>query len=667
MSGDEERPPSDPAEVFEELESDSAETRRRAVRSGDSLPPAPRRRVLVLGLGDPDWRVRREAIETVVRSVDTDPTLIEELVDALTQGENVGLRNAALESLARLGDSAAQPLSARLASVDGGARKFLLEALGQSESRSAVDQIAPFVHDDDPNIAAAAVDALARIGGPVAETHLRHLLASRDLYQRLAALDGLERAGARLSWADLEPAIADRFTRRAAVPLLGRSAHPDAVRALIEMLAQASEHLAAAILRALEELSQSVGVAEMREQMSERAIATTRTCLSSQNPETRRAAAGMALAAQDASALPHALRIFTEGLSPMALVAFRGWGRDAVPPLLEAASGTVGAARALALELASELGEVRADLLDALDDAEPVVVAAVLRGLKSLAEPTDAARILDHIRHHDDDVRAAAADAILALAERDRAHVTALLSKQVIDAESAALASLLASIRGSEAFGQLRAGCNSNSPDVRRACIVALGSLDDAAALPDVTLALSDEDPVVREAAARAHGQLGGSPRTLVQLLRSETSSDVKTAALRAIALHGGEDEVGPVAQMLADPATSVVVESIRTLRSLEDPDLGTRLPALLEHPSVEVVKQAVIELGAQPGDDIGDLLEKMLEHDAWDVRAAAADAIAARGGRKSRESLIPRLDKEADAVARQAIEDALSRLRDED
>ncbi len=263
--------------------------------------------------------------------IDADPTLIEELIDALVQGENVGLRNAALESLARLGDHAAKPLSRRLARVEGGGRKFILEALGQSEATSVVDEIAPFVRDTDPNIAAAAVDALARIGGHVAETHLRALLASTDLYQRLAALDGLERAGAHLAWADLEPAIADRFTRRAAVPLLGRSAHPDAVRTLIEMLAHASEHLAAAILRALEDLAQSVGVSEMRAQMSEGAIAVTRASLRSQDPATQRAAAGVVLAARDASALAAALGIFADGLSPMALVAFREWGTEAVP------------------------------------------------------------------------------------------------------------------------------------------------------------------------------------------------------------------------------------------------------------------------------------------------------------------------------------------------
>lgn len=650
-------------DVFEELESTSADTRRRAVRSGDSLPPAPRRRVLVHGLGDPDWRVRREAIETVVQSVDADPTLIEELIDALVQGDNVGLRNAALESLARLGDIAASSLSRRLARVEGGGRKFILEALGQSEATGAVDEIAPFVHDDDPNIAAAAVDALARIGGPVAETHLRALLASDDLYQRLAALDGLVRAGARLAWADLEPAIADRFTRRAAVPLLGRCAHTDAVRALIDMLGQASDHLAAAILLALEELSQSVGVDEMRTQMSEGAIAAARSSLLSQNPETRRAAAGVVLAARDVSALPRALGIFAEGLSPMALVAFRGWGVDAVDPLVEAASTCVGAARALGLELASELGDVRGSLLAALDDPEPVVVAAALRGLRRLAEPDDAARILEHVRDDDDDVRTAAAEAVRNLAERDGGRVSSLLAEVVIDAESAALASLLATIRGTRALPQLRAGCNSDSPDVRRACVAALGSLGDPSALPDVTLALSDEDAVVRETAALAHGYLGGAPKTLVQLLGSESSSDVKVAALRAIALDGGPEEIEPVAALLADSVTSVLVEALRTLSRLDDPDLGSRLPALLDHSDAEVVKQAVVELGAQPGEDVAPRLEALLDHEAWDVRAAAADAIAKRGGHESRDSLIPRLDKEADEVTRKAIEDALSRL----
>lgn len=657
-----------PDDVFEELESTSAETRRQAVRSSDSLPPEPRRKVLVHGLGDADWRVRREAIEAVVQNVGADPTLIEELIDALVQGENVGLRNAALESLGRLGETATTSLTARLSKVDGGGRKFILEALGQSEATTAVDQIAPYIQDADPNIAAAAVDALARIGGQVAETHLRSLLASRDLYQRLAALDGLERAGARLAWADLEPAIADRFTRRAAVPLLGRSAHPDAVRALIEMLANASDHLASSVLLALEQLSQTVGVGEMRAQMSEQAIVVTRASLQSQNPETRRAAAGVALAAQDVSALASVLSIFVDGLSPMALVAFREWGREAVQPLLAAAETSVGAARALALELASELGDVREVLLDALDDPEPNVVAAALRGLKRLAIAADAERILARVRDGNDDVRAAAVDAIRQLSSRDEERISSLLSKSAVDAEGAAMASLLATIRGTRALPQLRAGCNSDSPEVRRACIAALGSLGDVSALPDVTLALSDEDPVVREAAAQSHGDLGGAPLTLVQLLGSEPSSDVRVAALRAIALNGEDEHIAPVAEMLNDSAASVVVESLRTLGRLDDPDLSARLPALLTHPDVEVVKQAIAELGRRPEDDVDARLDALLDHEAWDVRAAAADAIAARGGTSSRESLIPRLDTEADEVTRQAIEDALSRLgRDED
>ncbi|HJK93804.1 MAG TPA: HEAT repeat domain-containing protein, partial [Polyangiaceae bacterium LLY-WYZ-15_(1-7)] len=85
--------------------SDPVERRRRRVRelAGARLDDE-RRDALLEGLADPDWRVRAEAVQSVIRCApeERDP-LLPRLVDALAQGENVGLRNAALEALGRLG------------------------------------------------------------------------------------------------------------------------------------------------------------------------------------------------------------------------------------------------------------------------------------------------------------------------------------------------------------------------------------------------------------------------------------------------------------------------------------------------------------------------------------------------------------------------------------
>ena len=59
-------------------------------------------------------------------------SLIEPLVQALCQGDNVGLRNAALDVLEELGEEAAPALIAALPRSPENARKFVVEALGEA-------------------------------------------------------------------------------------------------------------------------------------------------------------------------------------------------------------------------------------------------------------------------------------------------------------------------------------------------------------------------------------------------------------------------------------------------------------------------------------------------------------------------------------------------------
>ena len=73
-----------------------AEVRRRAVVRAASDQGGPALAVLLMrALGDEDWRVRKEAAHAAVRRAE-ELAMMEPLVHAICQGENVGLRNAAL-------------------------------------------------------------------------------------------------------------------------------------------------------------------------------------------------------------------------------------------------------------------------------------------------------------------------------------------------------------------------------------------------------------------------------------------------------------------------------------------------------------------------------------------------------------------------------------------
>ena len=111
-------PPSDDKPRFETLvaasQSDDVERRRavvEALRAHWTSANDQARALLVTALGDGEWRVRRDALQLAVEWT-TGPggrPLEQLLVDAVAQGENVGLRNAALEVLATRGAAKASP------------------------------------------------------------------------------------------------------------------------------------------------------------------------------------------------------------------------------------------------------------------------------------------------------------------------------------------------------------------------------------------------------------------------------------------------------------------------------------------------------------------------------------------------------------------------------
>ncbi|NOY94538.1 MAG: hypothetical protein GXP55_25455, partial [Deltaproteobacteria bacterium] len=79
-------------------------------------------------LADASWRIRKRACGTAVALIEAGPgglqPLRRRLLDAIAQGENVGLRNAALEVLGRVGERALEALVAAYDEASPGARKF---------------------------------------------------------------------------------------------------------------------------------------------------------------------------------------------------------------------------------------------------------------------------------------------------------------------------------------------------------------------------------------------------------------------------------------------------------------------------------------------------------------------------------------------------------------
>ena len=210
-------------EVIRALDDEDSETRREAVGVLERLDVDGLSELLMRGLGDVDWRVRKEAARVAavrtVAEMGSDPSPIyDALVKATIQGDNVGLRNAALEVFGRVGPAAATGLLSVLPKVPTEAVKFIIEGLGHTGASSSVPALRDASKSDDANIAAAALDALARIGGPQAQDALKER-APRD--ESVPAIRRARRIGPARSRGGVARSAA--ATRRFVAPKSGAS------------------------------------------------------------------------------------------------------------------------------------------------------------------------------------------------------------------------------------------------------------------------------------------------------------------------------------------------------------------------------------------------------------------------------------------------------------
>lgn len=653
-------------------EDDAAEARRRALRE---LPTETRDDAAVEALGDVDWRVRQEAVEMLRRATPTE-ALLERLVAAIAQAENVGRRNAALEVAASLGPVAVDRLRRALREERSGVRKFFAEALGAAGDVSSAPELAALTADPDPNVAAAALEALVALGGPHAERVLRERLARTLPFERVAALDGLVRLRARLSWEELAPLVEDRVLRRAALALFGRCGDTRALGVLAEALSEGGRSATVAIT-ALVELADSVGPTALRAIPSS-VLPALGAAMRDGDRTARRDAAALVFAMRDESWLTDALDAAADDvLTDLGAAALRRWGTDAVTPVLRASRRCVGLGRSLALGLAAELlapgadadddertaqrAELLVDLREALDEGAPSLRSAAIRGLASFGGSADVAPLVMVLADEPSELSDLAAEALRAIAIRAPHAVDAALHESVL--RSPASIALFAHRRGTSAIDALRAQLSAPRVELRVAAAQALGTLVDGRARDDLAFALADEDERVRLAAVEslARFQEASVGQVLLEGLEA-ASPPVQAAMARALARLGATEAI-PMLRSLLDASAPVAAAAIEALGVLGSPELEEDVSHALEHSDPEVAHAAVLVAARLSFELARPLRERALTHEAWHVRRAAVRALAKDPG--ARASLGRALETDDDPMVRESLLEALAEWND--
>lgn len=672
------------------LASSDAEVRRAATIALTSLIDSVDNveSLLVRALGDADWRVREEAVR-VGKSLADRIDIAESVIDGICQGENVGLRNAALALVGTLGAKVEPPLRAALASGGPDAKKFLIEALARAVGRRAVPAIVEQLGSADANMVAAALDALATVGGEEGEAALRSVLSWSDPLQRMAAMDALNRLEAVVPWSELEPLLRDRLVFRVAVPALGRCRDPRAIGPLMEALEDTSSRVAADTVMSLGRLSSELGCgsdtfASVAQGLSPAARARLAVFDEQDSLSVREGAAAVLCHAQDARGMDAALQLAnqTGGVSPLVTDALLGWGHGAVLRLLDDEVWAGGPHAAAGLELAasllSELADrgseglattaprLRAELRKALLSNDPDLRIVAGRGLLDWAEVADAVPLAEAVLRQEEVLSLACGDALSALAQREP-HVVrdALGQVDLAGPGLQNLVSVLVSLDGVRALGRLQALLLSDDVRTRCAALSGISQLPDQRAADVIGLALTDADIEVRLAAARALGDLPDGIGVPALLRHLDTDSpDLLAALARALGATGSAKAEAPLRALLTDRSSPPAVQlaALTSLHALGVPGLRGLLVDALQVPDPEVVKAALGALAAEG--DAFDQLATGLTHPRWDVRQLAADLVALSGQpQEAEEALRARLEVESDDMVRGGMADALQRV----
>jgi HEAT repeat protein len=659
----------------EQVRSADAEVRRQGIARVAEHAGNDAVELLMEGLADPDWRVRKEAVQALlVRPVE--PYAVSCLVRSLHPGDNVGLRNAAVEALGGFGTLAIDALARELPKLDSDGRKLAAEALSRTSQVAALEPLSTLFKDADPNVRAAATEAVAEVGRLSPEAAwpiLEEGLEQQDTFQLLVTLEAIRRLGIVPSWHRLEPLLGEPMLVHVGLQLAAKLHEPLAAQYFVKQLARAKGQSWAVTVHCFAELIESSTPAfeaaqEALLQLSPGASARLMgLCTDPQDPALAGSSLIVLAAKGDGAVAAPAIELLGDDLTAAAAHrALELLSDRALPELEKQVAQGQALESAACVELISRLATHpahRERVLAALRPLRNAQASTVVRAwLVAAAKIGDEAMFLDVVpwltglapAH----VRRAAVSAARVLAQRYPDVARRLAEGVSPEApEAAAVAVFITSLErplfGSAALDVefLSQAVSNSHVGVRSAVLDALSGFSSERAVEAVAFALNDEAQEVQLAALRALGNMmddGGRPLGTAALLTAAQSKEptLVVGALQAIGEGADPAALPTLASLIAETAAWRSVAAVEALAQFPEAVRGPGIEVALGHQEPEVVKAAlaILSEGAALWETP---IVRCLSHPAWDVRRLAGDLLGRYSSEYARGALIARLSSE--------------------
>lgn len=657
--------------IQQQFESSDSEVRIAAARQLSNLSEISIQ-LFSVGLGDDDWRVRKAAVETFFL-LSHPENLIPELIEFLSNQDNVGLRNSAIEILIGLGSLAIAELERELDCPDIDVRKFVIDILGEIGDARCADMLIGALADADVNVRYAAVETLGKLGVESAVTPLLELMQNPDPGLKFTILQALSCIGGAIPAAQLLPFLDDRLLRKALLDCFGKIGGKDVIPHLVNGLTDPMRHVREAALCALFalRLNEHEGISRALETADHEQIAIfLEQHLEAEDLQFNEAA----LAFYGAVARKRDLAILLncvaeERLRHQTLTAFAVLGEESYSNFIHSIDSPDTTQALYLIFVGGELG-FRQALSLAIDGArsdDSQLRYASAKALGELGGHEQVALLLQLLDDEISDIQDVATAAIAALGKRHRSVVLEQIDPMFVslDADKRMRAvRILSLIDGAEIEALLLRAFKDSSSRVRCETIKAFEGRSGDLVISGLTLSLTDESAEVRRLAVSALGQCP-QKKVFSALALAADDSDlwVRSAVMRSLELFSGADVKELLLRGAADSVGLVAIAALESAATVMPNECQQLLENALSHQDEEVVKSTMILLGRIKGRDwIKPFSSALLDHSHWDVRALAAEIIGGSSFDEAISLLENRLIIENDGLVRQAIESAVSR-----
>jgi len=636
--------------------------------------------LLLIGLADQSWRVRKTAQEILLEDFSPDE-YVEGLIKLLYTDENAGARNAAIETLTALNRRATPFLVRAFESGNTDVRKFIIDILGEFRDRRALPVMLGALQDLDENVRASAVEHLGKLKEPSVVDALIGILEGGDLWTAYPAADALGRIGDPKAVPALIGALERKPLREPVLKALALIGGKESLEHIVPLLKDPSGIVQEQTLKAIEKLY-GRGVSEddigwaIRAAFGEESINIILEHALRQKHLVRVSAILILGLLKDERAIPKLMEIsleeefaidagralaFISREKPESLMPYFSTENTYLKRFVTKVAGAVGLPayyKALSGLLRDEDGHVR---------------ALAARGLANIGANTGSTRaaslIIPLLTDPYIDVQEAALEALEKLKE-GLVHKDLLgwLEKRdpALRKNTALLLGKVA--RDKKTVSALGFVLKDENREVRRAVVAALAEIATPESTKHLFLAITDESPEIRAAAALSLGNVAGKEGfEPLRLLLSDPEDMVRVAAIKALGMLGAAEAEPFLVEILSDPNGFVVTTAINGLGKIKTPGAERAIVRMLGSADREIVRTAIKALAGFKG--AARHVIPFIKDPDWATRMAAVEALEASGLDSIREEglykeeLKSLLDTEEDPVVRKSLERFLSNV----